>query len=289
MKKLLAAATGAILLFPMAAHAAPTISILSPASGESISKSAEPEMLVIGEASFDAPVPSQSEFYLRNDGASDCSTIHTFLATEQGSDVGCLYVAQPANEVLAQLGDPLTWDFPAEEGLPLTLNSGALTGTIVIAYDLGVAVGAGQAIVTITGQTSQGQVTLATKNASFTATPATANYPIALNEPVAASLAGTELEGLSISVVIRGVTVGTAGYVDLNGASHFSIPTLDGGLVEVSTSATFAPDKTVRAEISDGEFSGTVVTPAAGNRRVYARAVQGSTTTTVSVPITVTS
>lgn len=265
-----------------------TIAITSPVNGATISAGA-PALEVAGTANFDAPVATRRTFLLH---FADCGgTSHAWLSTKSNADQdGCGYVAQPANEALHAAGEALAWTYMAEDGVPFLLDSGSLLGTITTAgYPLPPAQ-AGQVStdIVITADTDDGGVTLVNQTYEYTVTPQSSTYGIPLDVAVPASAVGLEVTGLTIDVTIRGLQVGH-GTVAVNGKSSFSLPILDRGVVEVSTSPTFKADSTVQAMQTGGTWFAELPVPAAGARKIYARAVQGTTkqsATPVSITVT---
>ena len=267
------------------AATAPTISITTPANGATFSRSASETIIVTGTSTFGAAVPATKTFYLRRDacGATQGAP-NPRLSTTSGTDGGdgCGNLLGGASAT--------TTNYPAENGLPLTIDPGK-NAKIVIATSSWSGfggVGNQQVSVTLTGQAGNQTKTLGSASQTVLLTPGTdvQNYEFIF--PV--QNPGAPLSSLDLAVTIGGGF--QHGHVNLNGASFVELPVLDTGRIDVSSdSSSFAAAKTVQAEIaSNGTWTAEIVTPAAGSsRKIYARAVQGGTTTQAApVSITVT-
>jgi hypothetical protein len=272
------------------AAAAPTVTITSPSAEATVSRSASPTLAVAGSATFDPPVASTRQFFLRQDACgTDSNNPH--LSVRQGRDGGngCGYVTQPANEVLHTLGEALTWSYTSADGVPFTLDTaGRLTGTIVVTSGFKTAVGQATTEVTVTGVSGTRTLTLGTVSKTYLVTPTQASYEIPLDVDVDDAVGQAALSSLTVDVVMRGVAVPIHGYVELNGKSFLTVPIRDAGTVEVSSSPTFPPTTTVQASLGQaGGWTAKIPTPAAGTQTIYARARQGATTVDAQ-PVTIT-
>ena len=266
-----------------AAPTAPTISITGPANGASISRAASETIYVTGTAAFGEAIPASRTFYLRRDACGGGTPPNTRLSTATGTDGGdgC---ASLTSGVL-----PATTNYPAEEsGLPLTVDSSkpAKVTIVLSSWSGGTGAGTQQVTATLTGRAGNQQRTLGAGTHSMDVTGVdayTADITIPLQNP------GAPISTLNLAVTIGGGV--QHGHVNLNGASFVELPILDTGRIDVSSdSATFAPSKTVKADLSaDGTWTAEINTPSAGNRKIYARAVQSNLTTQATpVAITVT-
>ena len=282
----------ALALTATAAGAEATISITSPASGATISRSASPEMDVQGLATFDVAQPGSRSLFLRRNGCGQGQDNTTFMSTTAGSDTsGCGNLVNDLNEpmILAGQGPLLVTTYPSADGLPMTLDADRdLTGKIAISSN-GAGVGQATVDITVNGTTLAGDAVEVAK-ISKTYTPAatgasvtsyTADLPPALDNVV--------LSDISTDVIVRGVAP-THSYIQHGANSFIAFPIMDTGLVQVSSSSTFAAASTRTATVDDrGVFIGTLPTPSAGARRIYARILQnGLKIPSAPVDITVT-
>lgn len=283
----------AAVVLAASAQAAVTIAITSPSAGETVSRSAMPELEVTGIAGFAAPIPASRTFYLRREQCASGNDDARLTLVKGSKDVnGCSFIAQPANEVLHRLGDALFTTYSASDGIPVTMGAGKVTGVIRTGGSFGLPAMAGQSEVDVrlTGLTADGESkTLISKTYTSILTPAQSVNDVVIDEAVPADAVESRLVALSLDVTLRGAQVGN-GSITMNGASFLTLPILDTGTVLVSTVSTFSASKTVTAELGeDGSWTALVETPLVGSRTIYARAVQGSERTTASVPITVVS
>jgi hypothetical protein len=236
---------------------------------------------VTGTAAFGAPTPTTRTFYLRRDACGGNTPPNTRLSTSAGTDGGdgC---ASLTSGVL-----PATTNYPAENGLPLTVDATKTAKVTVVLSSWSGVTGAGtqQVTATLTGRAGNQQRTLGAGTHSMDVTGVdayTADITIPLQNP------GAPLSTLNLAVTIGGGV--QHGHVNLNSASFVELPILDTGRVDVSSdSATFAPSKTVQAEFSsDGTWTAEIATPSTGSRKIYARAVQAGAPTTNSTPVSIT-
>jgi hypothetical protein len=289
-RRFLAAAGVLTVLAAGAAQAAPSIAITSPAAGSTVSR-ANGTMTVMGTSAFDAALPAQETYYLRGSG---CGATESFwLSTTTGADEydGCGTIGGlPANEVLFQAGgNPMT--FSAQDGVPVVVDASRdVTGTIRAESWTGPGTpGVGQVVVNVslTGSTDRDSYVLG--SGTFEAVNAAKDgvqFPFTFN--LADELQGAQLTDLTLSVEVHGANWNSSN-LGLEGASKFTLPMFDTGRVEVSDSAVFTAARRVRATIgSGGTWAAEIPVPTAGARTIYARAVQGSSTTDATpVPITV--
>jgi hypothetical protein len=265
-----------------AAPQPPTISVTSPANGASFSRANSETIIVTGTSAFGEAIPASRTFYMRRDACGGSVPPNLRLSTTAGTDGGdgC------GNLISGVL--PGTENYPAENGLPLTVDFARTAKVTVVLSSWSGVTGAGtqQVTATLTGRAGNQQRTLGAGTHSMNVTGVdayTADITIPLQNP------GAPISTLNLALTIGGGV--QHGHVNLNGASFVELPILDTGRVDVSSdSATFAPSKTVQADISaDGTWTAEITTPSAGNRKIYSRAVQANMTTQATpVSITVT-
>lgn len=273
--------------------AATSVSVTTPAEGATISRSANPSLAVTGLSEFDQPQQADSLLYMRRtlcasgDDDSNLSTVKPNASHQSG----CGFIAQPANEVLITTGDPgLSTNYPSED-FAFTLDaSKPITGTI----RLNGGVGQATTELTLTGQTSSGQeVLLGTASETYTVTGAVKNMAWSIQP--AATEDKKDFSSIKLNIRVRGVNVLHGGVDHRNGVSTLTVPVWTasfGQKVQFAIdSPSFSGGATKTATLSaDGlSWTGSTLTPAVGNHKLYVRAVQGSTTTTTTpVSFTVT-
>lgn len=133
----------AMSLVATTAEAAPAVVITSPAEGDTISRSASPQITVAGGVTFDEPEPTTRQFFLRRDACGGSAAQNLRLETESGTDGGngCGYIPPGWNiftEVsnVVPIGD-FDHHYPTlagepNDGVPLTYDgTRPVTGTIV--------------------------------------------------------------------------------------------------------------------------------------------------------------
>lgn len=293
MKKLthgaLAAAI-AVVVMAGSVSATPIISITSPASGTSISRSQTPTLSLAGQVSFDTPIATSRRFFLRR---ADCGAAdNPRLSVQQGGDggSGCGDLVPGAvREAATMLGAGVASDnYPAVDGIPLTYDgSKAITGTIRYTSILRTA-HAGTITVQVLLSSSAGTIGSAT--ATEVIDPLTSQQDVEFTIPANAGLDKRDLGSLNLNVITRGMNA-LYGLMVLSGASYLDVP---------SYSASF--DRKVQVAVDSGAFSssgivvdpdlaswsGAITTPAAGSAHaIKARAIQG-TVTSSPAEITVT-
>lgn len=283
------ALVGTAAIVAPGAEAAVSVAITSPAAGASISRSANETIEVLGTASFGAPLDTSTKWFVRRDdcgGAADNPHLSVLAGTDQGDGCGNL---------LGVLGNEDSYS--AVDGFPATLRAGKVAGQVTMSSFQGitgspVGASAGQASLTITisGSDDEGEGgTLLNVTKTYLVTPNQPVYTIPFEGDLPSSLAGLRLTSLSLTVsMAEGMVL--HGFVGASGTSFFSLPTVDRGRVEVSTSSSFTASTTVTAEQDGvGGWAAEVTTPAVGARKIFARATQGTDRATVNIPITVTS
>ena len=269
------------------AATAPTISIGSPTNGATFSRGVFESIPVSGLASFGEPIAGERTFYLRGEGCG--ATEEFWLSVEQGTDGydGCGIIGGlPLNEAAGSAAG-----FESRDGVPLLLDASKnVTGQIRAESWTGdgtPGVGLISIDVTLSGTktTNQG-VAIGADTLESTNTGADGvNVPFTFDIPD--NLDKVALKALTIEVLVRGANYNSSN-LGLSGDSKFTVPMYDPGRVDVSSdSATFSAAKTVQATLgANGTWSAEVVVPSAGQRKIYARAVQGGVTTN-AVPVSI--
>jgi hypothetical protein len=286
---LLVAVAASTLWAVSGAQAAPTsVAITGPTEGTTVSRSESPEIEVTGTAAFlDVPASGPRSYFLHQDDCGGTDNPHMTVTASTDS------VADGCGNVLGVVGGGGD-SYPATDGLPATLAPGAkVTGKIVIKtfdFQVGVAAGLATAHVTVSATSPAGDsFTLADVSKDFVVVPGTPEYVVDIDAAVSEEAAGVSLDSLSVTTEYSNGNV-LWGFTALSGRSYVTLPTLDTGIVQVAVdSATFSSSKTYPATVSGGTWTATVPTPAAGPRKIYARAVQnGNKTAAAPVSITVT-
>jgi hypothetical protein len=272
------------------AATAPTISIGSPTTGASFSRTFFESIPVSGLATFDAPVASTKTFYAHRDGCADSNDPKYLSVTAgAGETEGCQYVLPPA-AVDAAGGAEET--FPTQDGVPVTLDA-SRNLHVRIQADGSTSLGVGLADLSyqLNATKTNGQsVQLGSGTKQYPVTPLSADYVSDFNIDLPDSVHNVSFRDLTLVVKIVGAQAQHGG-LDYNGQTFIEVPIFDGGTVQVSSdSATFSAAKTVNATLNaNGTWNAEVVVPNTGSRKIYARAIQGAVTTNATpVSITVT-
>ena len=268
--RVLLAATLSALLLASAAQAAPTIAITSPAEGTSVSRSDE-TMVVTGTAAFDAPIASNRTYFLRRD-VCGVAGIRQLSVVAGAETIGC--------GGATAIATPIVDNYTAIDGVPILVDPAKLTAKLTIvtgAFLAGVGGGTGNETIAVTlrGTTADGStVTLGTGTKTTLITPNQDEVTNVIDFAVTA--VPDVLTGLAMETRISGTVARS--YVSYAGASKLELSILDPGAVQVSSdSATFSASKTVYAALAaDGTWIADVAIPATGQRKIYARAVQGA-------------
>ena len=281
-KPVLLATVAAVALLAGSASAAPQISIDSPAAGASISRSATPTLSISGLVSFDEPRQEARTLYLRRtqcaNGNDDAHLSPVKPNSSQQS--GCLFIAQPANEVYATLGEePLSTTY-ATEDFSFTLDaSKPITGNVRLTSGYG----QGTTQIRLTAMAGNQEVLLGTDSKSYTVSGGATNVAWSVQPP--ASEDKKLFSSISLNVLVRGVNVLHGAVDHRSGVSNFVLPTWNptpSKKVEFALDSPTFPASAVKTATlgADGlSWSGSVLTPAVGNHTLYARAVQGSAVT----------
>lgn len=264
-------------------HAAPTVTITTPADGASISRSTNGSFTMAGDVAFDTPTPTSQKYFVRRATCGTASTDQMRLSIVQGTDAGgcgTLGAITPLNEVGSSVGvvAPAVDVYPAVDGVPFTLDaSRAITGQITLSsYQPGVEAGGGTVSIDIT--VSGGFGTIGSTTVSYTVLPTQPPVASTFSIQPPASLDKRDFTDLSLSVQVRGVHA-MHGFTTYNGASFLTVPTYSASFDRrVQTQINSGPwtNATVDEEL-DG-WSATLNTPPVGSHFIRARAVQGGVT-----------
>jgi len=270
-------------LFAAHVQAAPTVTITSPADGDTISRGANPTFTMAGDVSFDTPTPTSQKYFVRRATCSTAASDQMRLSIVQGTDsggCGTLGSITPLNEIGSTVGvvAPAVDIYPAVDGLPLTLDaSRPVTGQITLSsFQPGVEAGGGTVTIdiTLTGDSA----TIGTTSVSYTVLPTQPPVASTFSIQPPASLDKRDFGAITLSVRVRGVHA-AHGYFSYNGASFVTLPTYSASFDRrVQTQVNSGPwvNATVGAELDD--WSATVNTPGVGSHFIRARAVQGGVT-----------
>ncbi len=271
----LLAVTAALVSGVAIAAGGPSATITSPTAGQKVSARHSSYLALAGTASFATPNAGTTRFYLRRDGCGTSSD-NPHLSVTSGTDAGdgCGIVLNSVVGVGGDVDQGAFVDFPASDGLPLSLDSSrSVNGTIDIT---GTAVGAVEVDVSLEGLVGGQGVPVGDTTTTTVLDPTASDNPVAFTIQPDASLAGTDLQGLDLRVHIHGPAL-DAGFVGLSGKSWFDLPSFAASVnqsVAVSVDdPTFA--NAVPARIVGTTWSVAVPTPATGTHTVYARATQG--------------
>lgn len=285
----LLAVTAALVSGVAIAAGGPSATITTPTAGQKVSARHNSYLALAGTASFATSTAGTTRFYLRRDGCGTSSD-NPHLSVTSGTDGGdgCGIVLNSVVGLGGDVDQGAFVDFPASDGLPLSLDSGrAVNGTIDIT---GTAVGAVEVDVGLEGLVGGQGVPVGATTTTAVLDPTASDNPVAFTIQPDESFAGTDLQGLDLRVHIHGPAL-DAGFVGLSGKSWVDLPSFTASVnqsVAVSVDdPTFA--NAVPARIVGTTWSVAVPTPATGTHTVYARATQGfDTGAAASRPFTVT-
>jgi hypothetical protein len=261
------------------AVATPKVTIKSPASGATISRSATPKLHIKGGVRFDSAGSSTQTFYLRRD---NCGTTadNPHLSVTSGTDVGdgCGLVV---NYIGANDVTQVVQDYPsvAADGVPFALDATKpITGT----FDIQGFLGQGQAgnmtvDFMLSGQTTAGNVTIGTDSETIMLDPTKTDQLIPINITPGAGFNKAQFASLNLETNIHGQNL-LSGAVGLSGKSFFIVSTAgSAGSVQVSLDdANFAHPLTAKLGSTSTTYSLSIPTPTVGAHTIYVRAVQGS-------------
>ncbi len=300
----LAVAAVAVLALAGPASAEPVLTVTSPAAGDTVSRSATPQLAIAGTAAFDAPEATETKYFLRQNVCSNASTdtrsLSTTFSTSDAASCGYNGFITPMNEVFNTIdGQPaLTIAFPMEDvSLPITLDaSRPIAGVLrVSSFSVnGVAVGAGLAVVDVrlTGTVGGMEQALGSTTVEYQALPGSAaGTDVAWSINPDATLDKKDVSTLNLEVTIRGMNA-LHGWLNYRGLSHLTIPRYTTSFtprveVAIGTGAFSATGVTLSPET--GTWTATRPTPAVGAHVIKARAVQGgSVSATQEIAIQVT-
>jgi hypothetical protein len=160
--------------------------------------------------------------YARQDGCWD-----QFLSVEPGvAEPVCYFLFHPLSEVYHHLGNPMYDEYPAVDGVPVTLDAQRpITGVFRVSrFPTGRGVGVETLDVEVTGRTAGSDLVRRLGAASVTqvANPMGANtFEVELDLP--AALDGARLTALTLRVEIRGASAPHS-YLSHSGSSFLDIP-----------------------------------------------------------------
>lgn len=285
----LVAVTAALVSGVAIAAGGPSATITSPTVGQKVSARHNSYLAIAGTASFATSGTGTTRFYLRRDGCGTSNdNPHLSIASGTDGGDGCGIVLDSVVGLGGDADQGAFVDFPAADGMPLSLDSSrAVGGTIDIT---GTAVGAVEVDVSLEGLVGGQGVPVGDTTTTTVLDPTVSDNPVTFTIRPDASLAGTDLQGLDLRVHIHGPAL-DAGFVGLSGKSWVDLPSFAASVrqsVDVSLDdPTFA--NSVPARLTGATWSVAVPTPAAGSHTVYARATQGfDTGAAASRPFTVT-
>jgi hypothetical protein len=280
---LLPLALAAMLVTVVAAGAASSttsVTITTPKVGQSISLKNSSYTAVAGEVAFATATPTTTRFYLRRDGcgtSSDNPHLSTAQGTDGGDGCGLIVNAVPLGGDVDQAAFV---DFPASDGLPLSLDaSRSITGVISLT---GAQVGLAEVDVSLEALSNGEAVSIgADNNETAALDPTGASTPVPFTITPSAALAGADLQALDLRVHVHGPNV-YSGFISLSGASYADF---GGNSASVNRSVqvslddpTFANAVPGRIDASGSAWSVALPTPAVGTHKLYARSQQGFAT-----------
>jgi hypothetical protein len=277
------------LLLQGSAVAIPDIAIVTPEDGSTVSRGQTQSLNVTGLAGFETPEPSDTRFNLRRDGCGDGEVRYLHTATGADNDT-CRW---PQWTILGTVDEEgFAEDFPATDGVPLTLDaSRSIMVRLVFESEI---VGAGLATVRarLNGTTASFQtVSLGDESSDYVVSPAQASYPHTFTFEPPASMDKQDLTGLELVVSMSGAAA-NHGVLKLRGQSYVDMPTYTASFDRrVETGVDNGPFSSTGVTLSEDftSFSRTIATPLPGTRTIKARARQGtqvSPTHTVTITVT---
>lgn len=277
---LLPLALAAALVTVVAAGAAlstTSVTITTPKVGQSISLKNSSYTSVAGKVAFATATPTTTRFYLRRDGcgtSSDNPHLSTAQGTDGGDGCGLIVNAVPLGGDVDQAAFV---DFPASDGLPLSLDtSRSITGVISLT---GAQVGLAEVDVSLEALSGGEAYTVgADNNETAVLDPTGASTPVPFTITPSATLAGADLQALDLRVHVHGPNV-YSGFISLSGASYADFGSNSASVnrsVQVSLDdPTFANAVPGRIDASGSAWSVALPTPSVGTHKLYARSQQG--------------
>ena len=275
-KRLLAAlsALAVAALAGSAVASAPTLTITSPRSGQSVQLHQNPYLAVAGDVSFASADPGSTTFYLRRDGCGT-SNDNPHLSVTSGTDGGdgCGLIINSVTGLGGTVDQAAFVDFPSTDGMPLAFDSSrAVTGVIDLEGNVAGAVQVNVSMDALAG--GQG-VPIGSDTETVVADPAS-DTAVAFTIQPNSALAGADLQGIDLRVHIQGPAIDD-GFIGLSGKSYVHMLSFAASVNQsVSVSVddpTFA--NPVAARVDGSSWSVALATPAVGKHTLYARATQG--------------
>lgn len=274
------------------ADTSPAVTITNPRPGQNISRARDQYFVAAGKSSFATPAQTTARYYLRRDGCGTSSD-NPHLSIVNGTDAGDGCGLTVAIVGLGGNADANAFvDYPASDGLPVTLDgSQAITGTLDL-EDFGLVNGLGAGVGQVTADISMealvnGQgVPLGSDSESVLITPAAADYPVSFHITPNAQLDKVDLSGIDLRVHFSG-PYAFSGFVGNSGKSWVSIPawaaSLNRSVLLSVDDPTFASPTSTTIDSSYANWYTAVPTPQTlGKHTLYVEAIQGFNTSSIT-------
>jgi uncharacterized protein (DUF736 family) len=271
------AAVVVMLLVGVAVASTTSVTITSPAAGQTISLKKTPVMGVGGTVSFATPTAGSTKYYLRRDGcgtSNDNPHLSVTSGTDAGDGCGLTFAVVGVG---SEVDHGAYVDYPASDGLPLTIDSSrTISGVIDLEGIQNASAGLVTVDLTLEGLENGNGVTVGTDSVQTLMVPGQASYPVAFSFPPNASVDKNDLAGIDLRIYIHGPYI-DSGFIANSGASWIALPTWSASFndaVQVSLDdPSFA--NPIAASLDPGGWTAAIRTPAVGSHTLYARSTQG--------------
>jgi hypothetical protein len=267
------------LLTGVAAASTSSVTITSPNAGSSISLKKSPAFAVAGTVAFTPSVSAGTTYYLRRDGCgttNDNPHLSTTNGTDAGDGCGLIFSAVGAG---SEVDHGAFVDYPASDGLPLTIDSSReVTGVITLAGIESASAGLATVDVSLEGLLNGNGIAVGSDSEQVLLVPGQSSYPVAFHLSPSALVDKADLAGLDLRIYVHGAYI-NSGFIMNSGASSLSVPTWTASWsksVQVSLDdASFGNALNANVGADGSSWTTAFPTPAIGTHTLYARSNQG--------------
>jgi hypothetical protein len=281
------------LLAGVAAASTSSVTITSPYPGQSISLKRNPAFAVAGKVSFTTPAAASTKFNLRRDGCgttNDNPHLSTTSGTDAGDGCGLVFSIVGAG---SEANKGAFIDYPATDGLPLTIDSSReVTGVLQLDGLGGASAGLVTVDVSLEGLLNGSGVAIGSDTEQVLFTPDQSSYVVPFHFSPSGVVDKADLSGLDLRVYVHGAYA-NSGFIANSGASYVTVPAWTASwnkVVQVSLDdASFANALNANVGSDGSSWTTAFPTPAVGTHTLYARSTQGfdtSATATRSIKVT---
>jgi len=265
------------LLAGMAVASTPSVTITSPKVGQSVSLRKTPVLGIAGTAAFATPAATNTKYYLRRDGcgtSNDNPHLSVTSGTDAGDGCGLTFAIVGVG---SEVDHGAYVDYPASDGLPLTIDSSRnITGVIDLEGIQSASAGLVTVDLTLEGLENGSGVTVGTDSVQVLMVPGQTSYPVSFSFQPNGSVDKNDLAGIDLRIYIHGPYI-NSGFIANSGASWITLPTWSASFaqsVQVSLDdPSFA--NPIAATLDPSGWTAAVRTPAIGTHTLYARSIQG--------------